>query len=85
MSLFSEIYEQPQRLEELIIHQYNQIKQVAQVIKQKEIQMVLLAARGTSDNAGRYANYLLGNRQSPARGFSGSLPVHKLSNASKTA
>lgn len=62
MSLISEIYEQPQRLEELITHQYLQIKQVAEVIKQKEIQMVLLAARGTSDNAGRYANYLLGNR-----------------------
>ncbi|MBE0685134.1 MAG: glucosamine--fructose-6-phosphate aminotransferase, partial [Anaerolineaceae bacterium] len=62
MSLLTEIYEQPQRLEELITHQYQQIKQVAQVIKQKEIQMVLLAARGTSDNDGRYANYLLCNR-----------------------
>ncbi len=62
MSLLSEIYEQPKRIEELITDQYQQIKQVAQVIKQKEIQMVLLAARGTSDNAGRYANYILGNR-----------------------
>ena len=62
MSLHSEIYEQPQRLQKLIIDQLHPIQTIAQAIQNREIQMVLLAARGTSDNAGRYANYLFGNR-----------------------
>ena len=62
MSLLSEICEQPLRLEELINNQFSHIMEVAQAVKHRNIQMVLLAARGTSDNAGRYANYLLGNR-----------------------
>ena len=62
MSLISEIYEQPDRLEKLIIHQYQPMQDLAQAINRRGIQMVLLAARGTSDNAGRFAKYLLGNR-----------------------
>ena len=36
------------------------MEQIATAIKKYDIQYVFLAARGTSDNAGRYANYLLG-------------------------
>jgi len=62
MTLLSEIYEQPQRLEKLILDQYPIIKKIAQEINKRDISMVLLAARGTSANACRYANYLFGNR-----------------------
>lgn len=62
MSLISEIYEQPNRLEKLILDQSQPIQALAQTIRKRKIQMVLLAARGTSDNAGRYAKYLLSNR-----------------------
>ncbi len=37
---------------------------IAQAIQKRQVQYVFLAARGTSDNAGRYANYLLGARNS---------------------
>jgi glutamine---fructose-6-phosphate transaminase (isomerizing) len=36
------------------------IRKLAAQIQQREIHYVLIAARGTSDNAGRYANYLMG-------------------------
>ena len=38
------------------------MEKIASAIRQHDIQYVFLAARGTSDNAGRYANYLLGAR-----------------------
>lgn len=60
MSLYSEILEQPERLEKLLETQRKNVEQIASEIKARNIQFVFLAARGTSDNAGRYANYLLG-------------------------
>jgi glucosamine--fructose-6-phosphate aminotransferase (isomerizing) len=36
------------------------VEQIDDAIQNREIHYVFLAARGTSDNAGRYANYLLG-------------------------
>jgi glucosamine--fructose-6-phosphate aminotransferase (isomerizing) len=60
MSLHSEILEQPNRLEKLLGAQRKNVEQIAREIKARDIQYVFLAARGTSDNAGRYANYLLG-------------------------
>ena len=60
MSLFSEITEQPQRIKSLLVSQRKNVEQIASAIQKHEIQYVFLAARGTSDNAGRYANYLLG-------------------------
>ena len=60
MTLHSEILEQPLRLRELLIHQRAAVEQAAEEIRRREVQFVFLAARGTSDNAGRYANYLLG-------------------------
>jgi len=60
MSLFSEINEQPQRVGSLLSRQRKNGERIAEAIKKHDIQYVFLAARGTSDNAGRYANYLFG-------------------------
>jgi len=60
MSLHSEIFEQPERLGQLLSSQRKAVEEIAAAIKRRRIQYVFLAARGTSDNAGRYANYLLG-------------------------
>jgi glucosamine--fructose-6-phosphate aminotransferase (isomerizing) len=61
MSLHSEILEQPQVISNLYSNQRKIVEEVAQEINKKDISFVFLAARGTSDNAGRYANYLLGS------------------------
>ena len=60
MTLFSEIAEQPERIKSLLASQRKNVEQIAAAIKKRNIEYVFLAARGTSDNAGRYANYLLG-------------------------
>jgi len=60
MSLHSEIFEQPVRLEQLLTSQRKNVERIAKEIQSQNIQFAFLAARGTSDNAGRYANYLWG-------------------------
>ena len=60
MTLISEIHEQPECLEKLRLTQHNLVMEIAQAIRGRDIRFVFLAARGTSDNAGRYANYLWG-------------------------
>ncbi len=60
MGTYSEIFEQPDCLRRLLDNQQNDVKKVAEEIRKRDIHFVFLAARGTSDNAGRYANYLLG-------------------------
>jgi len=60
MSLSTEIAEQPERIKSLLESQRKKVEQIATAIQKRDIQYVFLAARGTSDNAGRYANYLLG-------------------------
>jgi glucosamine--fructose-6-phosphate aminotransferase (isomerizing) len=60
MTLHSEIKEQPERIKSLLLSQKKTVEQIAVAIQKRDIQYVFLAARGTSDNVGRYANYLLG-------------------------
>jgi glucosamine--fructose-6-phosphate aminotransferase (isomerizing) len=60
MTLHSEIFEQPERLSSLLVNQKETVIEIAKMIRSRNIQYVFLAARGTSDNAGRYANYLWG-------------------------
>ena len=60
MTLLSEIYEQPESVASLLETQRQTVENIAREIRQREIRFVFLAARGTSDNAGRYANYLFG-------------------------
>ncbi|MBT3322884.1 MAG: SIS domain-containing protein [Anaerolineae bacterium] len=64
MTLHSEILEQPARLENLFSSQRKTVEEIAKAIHSRDIQFVFLAARGTSDNAGRYANYLWGAQNS---------------------
>jgi glutamine---fructose-6-phosphate transaminase (isomerizing) len=60
MTLHSEIFEQPERLASLLSHQKETVFEIAKAIQARNVQYAFLAARGTSDNAGRYANYLWG-------------------------
>lgn len=60
MTLFSEINEQPGRIAATLASQKKRAEKIAAEIHKRDIRYVFLAARGTSDNAGRYANYLLG-------------------------
>ncbi len=58
--IFQEIHEQPAVLTRLLSTEKEVIRQLAAAIKEREISHVVIAARGTSDNAGRYAQYVLG-------------------------
>jgi len=60
MTLHSEIFEQPERLASLLDKQRQTVLEIAKAIQARNVQYAFLAARGTSDNAGRYANYLWG-------------------------
>ncbi|HEX5809909.1 MAG TPA: SIS domain-containing protein [Anaerolineales bacterium] len=60
MTLHSEIFEQPVRLASLLRQQKQTVMAIADAIRARDVQYAFLAARGTSDNAGRYANYLWG-------------------------
>src|SRR4026207_1941988 len=60
MPLHNEILEQPERLASLLDKQKHTVLEIAKAIQSHKIQYAFLAARGTSDNAGRYANYLWG-------------------------
>lgn len=62
MTLHPEILEQPASLERLVSTQRRVVEEIARAIQSRNIQYAFLAARGTSDNAGRYANYLWGGR-----------------------
>jgi len=60
MTLHSEIFEQPDRLASLLVNQKQTVLEIAKAIQSHDVHYAFLAARGTSDNAGRYANYLWG-------------------------
>ncbi len=60
MTLHAEIFEQPASLERLLRTQRPAVEAIAEEIHRRQISYAFLAARGTSDNAGRYANYLWG-------------------------
>jgi len=60
MTLYDEIHEQPQRLANLLASQRKTVEAIARAIQSRQVCYAFLAARGTSDNAGRYANYLWG-------------------------
>lgn len=58
--LFNEIHEQPAVLKTVLQEEKATIEKLAAEIRERKITHVVIAARGTSDNAGRYAQYLLG-------------------------
>lgn len=58
--LATEIAEQPAALKRLLEHERANVEQIAQIIRERKPRYVVLAGRGTSDNAARYSQYLLG-------------------------
>jgi glucosamine--fructose-6-phosphate aminotransferase (isomerizing) len=66
MSLFSEIHEQADRLEHLFNTKMANVESVAHDLKKRHTPYAFIAARGTSDNAGRYASYTWGARNGMA-------------------
>jgi glucosamine--fructose-6-phosphate aminotransferase (isomerizing) len=69
MSLKQEIYEQPEIIRKLVDSQMNAVLSIAAEIKKAKVPYVHIAARGTSDNAGRYASYLWGAHNSLSVGL----------------
>ena len=60
MRLESEIFEQPAVLARLLDRERERVQEIAAAIHSRKVCYVLIAARGTSDNAARYGQYLLG-------------------------
>jgi len=58
--LSDEIHEQPEVLARLLDEQAGAAAQIAAAIRERDVRYAVIAARGTSDNAARYAQYLFG-------------------------
>ena len=59
--LYREIYEQPAAVERLLAQEREAAARLARAIRDEGVSHVVIAARGTSDNAARYAKYVLGS------------------------
>ncbi|MDX1601395.1 MAG: SIS domain-containing protein, partial [Anaerolineales bacterium] len=57
-----EIRQQPETLRELLAQEIDPIREIVAELRQHDIRYVLIVARGTSDNAARYAKYLFGSQ-----------------------
>ena len=58
--LEAELREQPAALERLLDHQGDRAREIAGIFGRDDVKYVLIASRGSSGNAARYAQYLLG-------------------------
>jgi glutamine---fructose-6-phosphate transaminase (isomerizing) len=58
--LEQEIREQPEVLARLLTEEVEKARALAEAMRRRKIQYIMVAARGTSDNAGRYGQYLFG-------------------------
>ena len=58
--LSREIHEQPEVLAHLLDEQAGTAAHIAAAIRARDVRYAVIAARGTSDNAARYAQYLFG-------------------------
>jgi glucosamine--fructose-6-phosphate aminotransferase (isomerizing) len=61
--LETELHEQPAALARLIERQAAHVEEVAAAFRRDDVQYILIASRGSSSNAARYAQYLLGRAQ----------------------
>lgn len=59
-SLYREIREQPDVLSALIDQEAANVRRIAHRLREHDLRYVVIAARGTSDNAATYAKYLFG-------------------------
>ena len=57
--MLQEIAEQPAALERTIAEERRKIARLGQALKQRDIDLIVLAARGSSDNAALFGRYLL--------------------------
>src|SRR5690349_3910704 len=57
--MLEEIYEQPQAIATAVERGHATVANLVADLREREIRHVLVAARGTSDNAATYAKYLL--------------------------
>lgn len=62
MSMRSELGESPSLLERLLGGAVDQVEAVARTVRERRIDVVVIAARGTSDHAALYGQYVLGSR-----------------------
>jgi glutamine---fructose-6-phosphate transaminase (isomerizing) len=58
--LEAELREQPSALARLLDEQLERARQIANVFARDDVRYILIASRGSSSNAARYAQYLLG-------------------------
>lgn len=54
----AEILEQPEALQRILDHELPRVADLARVARQRDVALLFLAARGTSDHAAVYAKYL---------------------------
>ncbi|MBN1315833.1 MAG: glucosamine--fructose-6-phosphate aminotransferase, partial [Anaerolineales bacterium] len=59
--LYQEIHEQPEVLKRFLDREQANIQKLVSEIKRRDISHLVITARGTSDNAARYAQYLFGS------------------------
>ena len=57
--MLSEIAEQPAALALTISEERNKIAKLGQILKGRDIDLIVLVARGSSDNAALFGRYLL--------------------------
>src|SRR3989304_6332637 len=58
--LHEEIHQQPSVIRALLDQEAGRARMIAAALKAKDPRYVVLAARGSSDNAARYGNYVFG-------------------------
>jgi glucosamine--fructose-6-phosphate aminotransferase (isomerizing) len=66
MTLWGEIHEQPEVLRRLLRNGREPVLAAAARLARHDVRYVVVAARGSSDNAARYAQYLWGGRNGRA-------------------
>lgn len=59
-TLLTEIAEQPERLRRLLADGAAEVDEVARALRRRPVRHLVIAARGSSDNAARYAQYVFG-------------------------
>ncbi len=60
--MLREIKEQPAVLEKTIKAESKKLKKIGRFLKDRDVQLIVLVARGSSDNAAQFARYLLETR-----------------------
>lgn len=67
--LEAELGEQPDALARLLERQADNAREIGEVLNREDVQYILITSRGSSGNAARYAQYLLGRAQRVPVGF----------------